>query len=1123
MYIFQMSADERESDGNQARVSYLPSQQQYLPLGISREAVANARPPGFPGAMPQQALPGNAAQHVIRPPIRAPLASAGLNRPPLVAAGVPFQQGVNPNGNGGNKDTITVKELMINVIDKALSTPYQAQVQAAGGGGNPAAGHASQPPPSPTIQNLLDSSSKPPNKTNYVRDKMGLNPRVGSMAPPAAPPPSNAASSAASQQNDCETLDLSMPRRRESANTPPTNYSQQQARGDPMLHRRSPSFASNSADARPPPAHANKVKTEPYLREISPSYDGRTLTVTPPHLLGTPSGSSSGARPPSNIARSSQPPPPQSYLSRSSLPPTTLAAAGRQPALSPKMASKPPLTIQTGSITQGTPAIQQRYGEPLLKLTPTESRAAGGGSITQGTPCFDKNIRRDSAYYPAQGRSQGSAGAFPDQHLSSRQVIMNDYAMARSTEMQRRPDSREAHHSRSISPGRRSDLSPRPRTIDPRTAAGAQLLSRDGRPVSTDPRYDPRYLAAVQAEQSRMSGLPEARGDPKADLPGHKDPRAVGLQRAQPAATLSRNYFNTTIASQLQSQQVYLTSDGRYASRSRSPPRSTPPPSRPSMTMPRQGGITSGKPIVTKELYRTAPEVTISKTSSPRGLPYNEVTNNALASLVDVAVQQPKLDLTQIRTQQQAAALMAMANNSKAASSLVSVNNTIFFSVRLFIKTAFLQTSAAAAVAASQLAQQVQASKQYYLVNDHAAAVAAASGFSSAARITAASSKPPSSTSSLSRPDAPAVIISERDRNTQQQQLALAAAKLTGNTPQNVIDAIITQSIQGVPDGLKLAAQQEELVKAMTVKAQLEKFEAAVAAHQQAAAAAANSSSRPPSSSSSADHPQKPNIPADMMLNRELSITPASSGTEEFLKKRQIMITTSATLTPTSSASAPTRAGADERQIIRVAQPVSPAKPAASLPPPPAAPEHSADNGDQPPPGMSPLDYVKNKIVEEMKKHGEDGNPLPSSSPTPAAVPGQKRSAEEAPANVEDKKKAKTDDLGPSEPPAPVAPAAPAVLPESPGSPGDMVIDESDRTETTPKAASPATASAAPTGSAGESSSPVAAPPVTTSAAAASAAANSSKYEPLSDDEWPHSRRSHQPPRLPFYMRNGLE
>lgn len=95
--------------------------------------------------------------------------------------------------------------------------------------------------------------------------------------------------------------------------------------------------------------------------------------------------------------------------------------------------------------------------------------------------------------------------------------------------------------------------------------------------------------------------------------------------------------------------------------------------------MPRQGGITSGKPIVTKELYsRAAPEVTISKTNSPRGIPYNEVAANNLASLVDVAVQQPKIDLTQIRSQQQqAAALLALANNTKAANSLVSVGQKL--------------------------------------------------------------------------------------------------------------------------------------------------------------------------------------------------------------------------------------------------------------------------------------------------------------------------------------------------------------------------------------------------------------------------------------------------------------
>ena len=99
--------------------------------------------------------------------------------------------------------------------------------------------------------------------------------------------------------------------------------------------------------------------------------------------------------------------------------------------------------------------------------------------------------------------------------------------------------------------------------------------------------------------------------------------------------------------------QVFLTSDGRYAAagpgRSRSPPRSTPPPTRPMISHPaisqmnappqlRQGGITSGKPIVSKaEIYRGPPEVTISKTSSPRGGGlggYSEVANNPLASLV---------------------------------------------------------------------------------------------------------------------------------------------------------------------------------------------------------------------------------------------------------------------------------------------------------------------------------------------------------------------------------------------------------------------------------------------------------------------------------------------------------
>jgi hypothetical protein len=62
------------------------------------------------------------------------------------------------------------------------------------------------------------------------------------------------------------------------------------------------------------------------------------------------------------------------------------------------------------------------------------------------------------------------------------------------------------------------------------------------------------------------------------------------------------------------------------------------------------------------------------------------VPNNALATLVDVAGQQSKIDLSHIRTQQQAqaAALMAMASNPKAAHSLAAAA-----SVRIFINYSY--------------------------------------------------------------------------------------------------------------------------------------------------------------------------------------------------------------------------------------------------------------------------------------------------------------------------------------------------------------------------------------------------------------------------------------------------
>ena len=61
----------------------------------------------------------------------------------------------------------------------------------------------------------------------------------------------------------------------------------------------------------------------------------------------------------------------QAYMGRNPLPQPSISRS--QPALSPKISSsgKPPLTIQTGSITQGTPVqqgAQQRYAEMKPKI-----------------------------------------------------------------------------------------------------------------------------------------------------------------------------------------------------------------------------------------------------------------------------------------------------------------------------------------------------------------------------------------------------------------------------------------------------------------------------------------------------------------------------------------------------------------------------------------------------------------------------------------------------------------------------------------------------------------------------------------------------------------------------------
>ena len=212
-----------------------------------------------------------------------------------------------------------------------------------------------------------------------------------------------------------------------------------------------------------------------------------------------------------------------------------------------------------------------------------------------------------------------------------------------------------------------------------------------GDPRLSDPRGDPRADIALSREPHR--------GDPRADLrmaPGHPevirrsdgrvvidrgDPRLVvdhrgaqaidprtGAALADPHPRVEIDRRSTTGASGAYGYpaQVYLSSDGRLQSRAQASAARTPPPisiaslvqvpSTVSMRAP--GGLTTGKPIVTKpsgsmappqmatghtvhrevEIYRTHPEVTISKTNIPR-----TAGGDRLADLANLAIQQPKL------------------------------------------------------------------------------------------------------------------------------------------------------------------------------------------------------------------------------------------------------------------------------------------------------------------------------------------------------------------------------------------------------------------------------------------------------------------------------------------------
>jgi len=1236
----QISADEREMAEQPARAAG------YL-VATNRSDQRSQ----YAGALPRGALP-------VPSGLRQP--GPGQMRAPQVA--------------NGPRDTITVKELMINVIERSLSGPGGAGQAAPAapaavqqGGLRPA--HPATLYSNPTIHNLLEHSD-PPEK------RQGGNAGAKVSMPPPAP------------AGDCETLDLSLPRKRDPS--PPSSSSSHGHYREPpaVLHhpRSSPSVVKQEYQA-PPPAHSGSKKTtaDPFYRgdprnvpsPIVYGSDGRPLPSQSPHALQRSAAQSPGLGRPGSAgvlttARSggaaqyaARPPPPGGITSGAPL---------KGGAVSPRTAAVVAAAAAAGrplggSITQGTPVNQvgggpHRY-ESLVRMTPPEK----AGPITHGPPVSDKRQAqlvglsdharaahdgRVVADYYRGGRSAASPGgayAYPpassapsaaqgrapptsypnDQHLNSRQVILNDYEMARSREMQRRPESREAP--RSVSPrlvgGR--DLSPRPRSLDhhqQRILGGdphTQLeVRRDGRIIET--RYDPRAVSAP--------GLPNHRGDPKAELraldpraaaelrlPDHRssleargDPRA-GLDprldsrvrldprsdlrvtavdpRTEPRLTHERREEVARVvdprsaaaaiehrgmrvvpgssasfyAGGAQAAHVFMASDAKYAARPRSPPRSSsglPPataaPHRASAIVhrppPGAGGITSGKPIVTKpgapvgvDIYLTNPEVTISKTSSPR---HNYEGANALTSLVDVAVQQKKLQEGALLQQQAVAAAAAVAAAQAQGAMRPGYEAAAARQQQLY-NLEKSRYATAAALAAGHIPTAASTTASIMAAAAAAAAVSTASPSSSSQQLVeqvrSERAKQQLYMMQQGKEKAPASfpaavhLPAKEDTAVARRPEATATAGEGSSRPltaANLIDAIITHSINsGSPaDGGVSATQMQK-----TTQYGRNPAEAAVATPQEDLA-------KIKARSSPGKEPNGPEEGPSASLSRPGSRSSSATASTEHREgddkwerrgsNAGAMPAPRATATGLTPAATPS--AADERQIVKVAQlpPSSPGRQSRESPAPTVASicdagskslsekagsPHQQQQAGGSGPGLSQLsDYVKNKIVEEMKK-GEDGPsnnagspPKSPSSSSVSVVPaqvGNKRpsdgdaanpvattNGENAPA-----KKIRLDSDGT----APSSSGEAAVVtvnstsgvahvnvsaPDSPGSEGEMVIDESVRPDSV--------------GQEGKADAPNASNEATTTTAKANSIKTTAPvtkkpaqptYEPLSDDE----------------------
>jgi hypothetical protein len=276
------------------------------------------------------------------------------------------------------------------------------------------------------------------------------------------------------------------------------------------------------------------------------------------------------------------------------------------------------------------------------------------------------------------------------------------------------------------------------------------------------------------------------------------------------------------------------------------------------------------------------------------------------------------------------------------------------------------------------------------------------------------------------------------------------------------------------------------------------------------------------------------------LISKDLSIQPASSGSgptdlsaaDHYWKRRAYpeQLRQASAVTTGAPRNAASLVHGDERQITRVAQVISPrhnSNPGVEAISPPNSVQHhssppgvgdpiarfldaqkrqlqNSDGKGGHPPGLSPLDYVKNKIVEEMKKN--DGseyvkNKIAEEMKKVEAA-GAKRSlsgegAQQHPSTSNNG----ADREGESPRKKMRMETHENDLPDSPGS-GEMVIDETARPDSV---SSHKTASPAPSSNQNSSQLPptsyglTLAPP--SSSTSTSIAGNASKYEPLSDDE----------------------